>query len=76
MSVASSFAANTLLERHPEVADRFAPRAFPAWKDFLTRRVRELAAAAYVGDPRVFAESVAWERQAFSMRSACPASKA
>ena len=64
----ASLAARRLLDRHPEVAEHFAPDAFGAWKAALAQRIVELAAALKLGVPRVFAGRVLWTESAFRAR--------
>ncbi|MEM9596125.1 MAG: cobalamin-dependent protein [Acidobacteriota bacterium] len=65
----AAYAANLLLERHPEIKDRFAPDAFTTWKDHHAQRLRELAAALAAEEPKLFVERIRWARQAFQTRS-------
>ena len=64
----AGFATSLLLERHPEVEERFAPSAMTYWKANLTQRVRELAAAVTVGEASLFSARIDWARQAFRGR--------
>lgn len=57
-------AACTLLARHPEIGERYGADSFARWRDALRARVFDLAAAVGTGDPRMFAEQVAWTRVA------------
>ena len=61
-------AAERMLERHPDTAERFGAGAFRAWQDHLAQRLRELAAALVAGDPDLFIAEVAWTRVAFEGR--------
>ena len=61
-------AASLLLERHPEVGERFAPHAMRDWKATLEQRVLELSAALGVEEPRLFALRVRWAEKAFRVR--------
>lgn len=64
-----AYAANLLLERHPEIGDRHGPSAMGDWKSHLTQRVLELAAAIDVAQPELFASRVRWTDQAFRSRA-------
>ncbi|MFG0275020.1 MAG: hypothetical protein ACF8QF_08180, partial [Phycisphaerales bacterium] len=66
-AVASS-AAETLLERHPELEARFQPDPFAGWMDHFTGRIGQLAAAMSAGAPALFAADIAWARAAFESR--------
>jgi methanogenic corrinoid protein MtbC1 len=61
-------AAERIVERHPETAERFGAGAFRAWQEHLGQRLRELAAALVAGDPGLFNAEVAWSRVAFEGR--------
>ena len=65
----AGYAAERLLERHPETKGRFGRSAFNSWKDHLAVRLNELAAAIAAGEPKLFTSQVAWSRQAFETRS-------
>lgn len=64
----AGFAASLLLERHPELGERYAPRAGDAWRAHLSHWVQELAVALELGEPRLFSARVAWTRTAFRSR--------
>ncbi len=66
----AGFAVSLLLERHPEIEERFAPSAMTYWKTHMTQRVRELAVAITAGKQRLFLSRVDWARQAFQARGA------
>lgn len=61
-------AAEQILERHAETAERFGAGAFRAWQDHLAQRLRELAAALVAGEPDLFTAEVSWTRVAFEGR--------
>lgn len=71
-SAYAACAASLLLERHPEVGERFAPHAMRDWKTSLTQRVLELSAALGVAEPRLFASRVRWAEQAFRAQERLP----
>jgi len=64
----ASAAAGRLLDDRPEVEEHFAPGSAEAWKKHYTQRILELASAVASGEPNLFAERVAWSRQAFEAR--------
>lgn len=64
----ASYAAQLLLERRPEAAERFGTDPFAGWRDHLRGRLYELAASIETDEPRIFANRVAWTRQAFEAR--------
>lgn len=61
-------AAERLLQRRPEAAQRFGDSAFSDWHRHLVQRLEELAAAVRVGEPRLFVADVVWSRRAFDSR--------
>ncbi len=68
---ASGFAmssARLLLERRPELAERFGRTAFRHWSRHLVQRCRELSAALLVDEPELFAAELAWSRTGFERR--------
>lgn len=66
----AGMATGLLLERHPEVAQRYAPDAFSKWKGQLRQWLLELSAAIDVGRPALFEGRVRWTRRAFRARQA------
>jgi methanogenic corrinoid protein MtbC1 len=64
-SAYAGLAASQLLNRHPGVAEHFAPGALSAWKTHLTARTQELAVAVEFEAPQVMNASVAWSRASF-----------
>lgn len=64
----AGIAAAELLERNPELAERFGPDALANWKAQLQRRIVDLATAVRFESPRLFAERIDWERLAFTAR--------
>lgn len=64
----AGYAAGVLLEKHPEVEQRYGPSAMGYWKSHLTQRVLELAAALGAEEPRLFGARVQWARKAFRAR--------
>ncbi len=61
-------AAYRLLERRPEVGERFGTGAFRSWSQHLTVRLKELAAAMLVEEPGLFAAEVGWSEVSFRSR--------
>lgn len=61
-------AAERLVERHPETAERFGAGAFRAWQEHLEQRLRELATALMAGEAELLASEVVWSRLAFEDR--------
>lgn len=61
-------AAELLLERQPETAERFGAGAFRAWQEHLAQRLHELSAALVAGEPELFVSEVTWTRVAFEGR--------
>lgn len=71
-SAYAGFATSLLLERHPELAERYAPMAMRTWKSSLTQRTLELAAALDAAEPRLFTSRIRWAEQAFQARQLEP----
>ena len=69
-SAYAGFAAGLLLERHPEVGERFAPASMAHWKAHFSQRILELAAAVAAGEARLFVSRVEWAREGFRAREA------
>jgi len=67
-SAYAAYAANLLLERRPEIEERFEAGGFHSWKAHLTQRVLELAAAVAEGEPALFVSRIGWSRKAFLAR--------
>ena len=67
-SAYAAFAANLLLERHPEVGEQYAPTAMRDWKSHLTQRILELSAALGVEEPDLFTSRVRWTGEALAAR--------
>lgn len=65
----AGLAAERMLSECPGLLDRFGERAFSSWKEDLTGRVRELAAALQSESPSGFARDVSWARVSFESRS-------
>lgn len=61
-------ASSLLLERHPEIEERYAPSALSEWKSQLTQRVFELSAALEAQEPNIFTSRVHWAQKAFRAR--------
>ncbi len=64
----ASFAATLLLERRPELLERFGEDAFRSWRGQLKLKLDELGSALGVGEPRLFLARVEWARRAFLAR--------
>jgi methanogenic corrinoid protein MtbC1 len=62
--------ASLLLERHPEVAKRYEPDGFSAWKVQLQQWLLDLSAAVAAGEPKLFEARMLWTRDAFVARQA------
>jgi methanogenic corrinoid protein MtbC1 len=61
-------AASLLVERWQDISGRYNPMAFDRWRESITGRVADLAAAVQAGRPEVFCEQVRWSRSAFEAR--------
>ena len=61
-------ASSLLLERHPDIGERYAPSAMAEWKSQLTQRVFELSAALEAREPTIFTSRVHWASKAFRAR--------
>lgn len=66
----SGLTANLLLERHPEIAQRYEPDGFSNWKTQLHQWLIDLSAAVHAGEPRLFEARMRWTRKAFMARQA------
>jgi methanogenic corrinoid protein MtbC1 len=64
----AGYAADLLLESNPGIGERFGPDAFSGWKNHLSQRILELAAALRAADPAVFVTRALWNRKAFLAR--------
>lgn len=64
----AGYAAAALLETHPALREQFAPDALGGWRQHLTQRVLELAAAVGTGEPQVFIARVGWAARSFRAR--------
>jgi methanogenic corrinoid protein MtbC1 len=62
------FAAERLLESHPNLAHSFGPDAFSLWKTWFTERIDELEASISSGSPDVFATQLQWSVTLFGVR--------
>jgi methanogenic corrinoid protein MtbC1 len=62
--------ASLLLERHPEVAKRYEPDGFSAWKVQFQQWLLDLSAAVAAGEPKLFEARILWTRDAFVARQA------
>jgi methanogenic corrinoid protein MtbC1 len=60
--------ASLLLERHPEIAKRYEPDGFSAWKAQLQRWLLDLSAAIAASEPKLFEARMLWTRDAFVAR--------
>jgi methanogenic corrinoid protein MtbC1 len=61
-------AADTLLEQHPAMRERFGANALQVWTDHLCQQIVELSAALAAGKPELFASRVAWLRTTMAAR--------
>lgn len=66
----SALAAERLLVRHPEVAERYGIGAQRRWRQYFAERLRELAAALAAASPGMFAAEVLWAQKTFRARDA------
>ncbi len=64
----AGYAANAMLDRCPDLRERYQPDPFANWKGHITQRILELAAAVNTGEPLVFSSRVMWSRKAFLAR--------
>lgn len=64
----AGYAASLLLERHPDLGERYSARPLPLWKTHLHQRILEMAAAIRTSEPAVFVGRVGWARKAFAAR--------
>lgn len=71
-SAYGAHAADLLLEREPSCDEAFGSGSFNAWKDHLEGQVLHLAASLEMDDPSLFAQTLAWTRQAFESREVAP----
>jgi len=60
--------ASLLFERHPEIATRYRPDGFSAWKAQLGQWLLDLAAATAASEPKLFEARMLWTRDAFIAR--------
>ena len=64
----AGYAANDLLERHPQAGDGFGNDPFAGWQNWLAGTLQEFAAAAATDTPRPFIAHVQWARAVLSAR--------
>lgn len=64
----AGYAANDLLDKEPQAREGFEPDPFSAWQTWLAGRLDELAAAAAVDRPGLFASQVQWAKTALAAR--------
>lgn len=67
-SAYAGLAASLLVERRPEVLERYAPTPLRLWKSHLRQRILELSAALGAEEPRLFVSRVRWAAKAFRAR--------
>lgn len=67
-SAYAGVAASLLLERQPEVAERYAPLALSVWKAHLHQRILELSAALGAEEPQIFCSHIRWEEESLRAR--------
>ncbi|NIM01554.1 MAG: hypothetical protein GTN89_02195 [Acidobacteria bacterium] len=66
----AGLAASLLLERHPEIVERYDPDAFANWKAQLQRWLVDLSAALDSGAAKLFESRMTWTRSEFASRGA------
>jgi methanogenic corrinoid protein MtbC1 len=66
----AGMAASLLLERRPEMAERYAPDGFSAWKEQYERWLLDLSAALAAAEPALFESGMRLTRRAFDHRGA------
>jgi methanogenic corrinoid protein MtbC1 len=64
----AGMATSLLLERLPEIATRYAPDGFSAWKNQYQQWLLDLSAAVGAGEPKLFEARMLWAREAFVAR--------
>lgn len=64
----AGYATSLLLERMPELRERYGASSHADWKASLSQRVMELAAALGAGHPNIFLARVNWLRNSFLAR--------
>lgn len=64
----AGLSASLMLERHPEIAERYEPNGFSSWKDQLRQWLLDLSAAVDAGEPGLFEARMLWTRKAFLAR--------
>lgn len=64
----AAYAAEGFLQTHPEAGVGLGSNAFSVWKERLAELVEELAAAAAVEQPRMFASQTRWARELLAVR--------
>ena len=64
----AGYAAQALIEQHPEAQQVFAPDSFAGWQNWLALRLEELAAAASTRRPAIMAAQVRWSRALLAER--------
>jgi methanogenic corrinoid protein MtbC1 len=66
----AGLSASLLLERHPEIGERYDSDGFANWKTQLQRWLLDLSAAIDAGEPELFESRMLWTRKAFIARQA------
>lgn len=69
----AAYAADDFLRIHPEAAVGVGSKSFTVWQDRLAERVGELAAAAAVEQPHMFASQTRWATELLAVRGVSPA---
>lgn len=64
----ASLSASQLMERRPELQQRFGEAAFGQWTEHFRQRVMELSAALAENEPKLFSARVLWSQDAFEAR--------
>jgi methanogenic corrinoid protein MtbC1 len=65
-------AAESLLERSPEIGERLGQRAFMLWQGFLAQRALELAVAVELDETELFLAEMRWSFAAWEAREIDP----
>ena len=66
----AGLSASLLLERRPEVGERYDSDGFANWKTQFQRWLLDLSAAIDAGEPKLFESRMLWTRKAFIARQA------
>jgi len=66
----AGLSASLLLERRPEIGERYDSDGFANWKTQLQRWLLDLSGAIDAGEPKLFESRMLWTRKAFIARQA------